>query len=184
VDADYRRSGIWNKLVWNAACVNRYVAGSDPIDTPPCWSGARRAASPGRRTRKSRARPARATRELMRREGDVARFRTALGGGDNPHVQAAANFGEQHALVGEEREPGGVGQQPRRLAAEHRHGERVPRQAVRRRLQLRVRHPRAVGREDGTVLALSTACELHGLAVWQELDVDLPAAQEKSFRRP
>ena len=36
--ADYRRSGIWNKLVWNSAFVNRYVVGSDPIDTPPCWS--------------------------------------------------------------------------------------------------------------------------------------------------
>ncbi len=36
--ADYRRSGILNKLAWNSALANTYVVGSGPIATAPCWS--------------------------------------------------------------------------------------------------------------------------------------------------
>ena len=88
-------------------------------------------------------------------------------------MQATANFGEQYSAIREEREPGSVGQQPRRLPAKHRRDERSPPWI------LCVRYPRTVGREYRTELPLPVARELHGLAVWQKLDVNLPSAQEK-----
>ncbi len=117
--------------------------------------------------------------QLVGREIYIAEFRAPFGCTDNAHVQCTANFRKQHPVLGEEGETGRIRQQPRRFAAEHGHGEGVPRHALFCQVQLRVCDPCAVRREHRAVLGLAPTCQLDRFAVRQDLDVNLSVAEEK-----
>jgi len=66
-------------------------------------------------------------RALVRRKIDLSPIRPAFRGRHNTHVNAGLDLGEQDSLIGDPGEAGGVGQEPRRLAPEHRNSPGIPR---------------------------------------------------------
>src|SRR5688572_9522153 len=112
---------------------------------------------------------------LVRIDVDVARGGPAVRRGHDPHVEAGLDFGEQHLMVLNPGEAGGVGQEPHWLAAEHRHSPRIPLP----RRHVRISDSCAVRGKYWSEVSAWRRRQLYRLAIWEQLDKDVTGSQER-----
>ena len=110
---------------------------------------------------------------LAGRRIDVAAMPAALVGGHKHHVQALFDLRKEQPLsTVDPRQRRSVGQQNAGLTTENRHFPFVPSKRT-------VGNARAIGREDWAQFLRRVMRKLNGLAVRQELDVDLSQPEER-----
>src|SRR6202795_2516615 len=110
---------------------------------------------------------------LAGRRIDIAAMPAALVGGDEHHVQAFFDLRKEQPLSAvDPRQRRSVGQKNAGLATENWHFPLVPSERA-------VGNARAIGREDWAQFLHRVMRKLDGLALGQELDVNLSQTKER-----